>query len=92
MTLPQEYALTYLQKKKEAKDSADLAKGAEEDMVHAAQKAGVDSIKVRDDQGNLVVFQLDNRVAVKKTVLTDIKIEKAETEAVAAAGAGGSRH
>lgn len=39
-------------------------------------------IKVRDDENNLIVFQLDNKVSVKKSTLTDVKIEKAETAAL----------
>lgn len=84
LTLPQERAMEFLEKKRIAREAAEKAKEAEEDMVHAAQKAGVDVIKVRDDENNLIVFQLDNTVKIKRSVLTDIKIEKAETEALKA--------
>lgn len=89
LTLPQEYALKFLETKRRAAQAAADAKDAEEDMIHAAQKAGVDVIKVRDDHNSLIVFQLDNKVSVKKTVMTDIKIEKVEKEAATAAGAAG---
>lgn len=91
LTLPQERAMEFLEKKRLAAKAAEVAKDAESDMIHAAQKAGVDSIKVRDDDNKLIVFQLDNKIAIKRTVMTDTKIEKAETQAAAAAGAGGAK-
>ncbi|MDD5301459.1 MAG: hypothetical protein PHS14_00005 [Elusimicrobia bacterium] len=82
LTLPQERAQDFLNAKKAAAIAQAKAKDAEEDMIEAAKKAGVDIIKVRDDDNNLIVFQLDNKIAVKKSVLTDVKIEKAETESL----------
>lgn len=82
LTLPQERAVDFINAKKASAIAAAKAKDAEEDMIHAAQKAGVDVIKVRDDENNLIVFQLDNKVSVKKSTLTDVKIEKAETAAL----------
>lgn len=91
LTLPQERAMDFLNAKKAVAVAQAKAKDAEDDMIAAAQKAGVDIIKVRDDENNLIVFQLDNKVSVKKSVLTDIKIEKVEKDAAAAAGAGGAK-
>lgn len=88
LTLPQERAMDFLNAKRAAAVSTQKAKDAEEDMIHAAQKAGVDIIKVRDDENNLIVFQLDNKVSVKRSILTDVKIEKLDKESVKAMAGG----
>ncbi len=49
-------------------------------MVRSAQKLGVDSIKVRDDKGDLRIFYLTNDVKVKHSKMVDTKIEKVETD------------
>ncbi len=82
LTLPQERAMDFINAKKAAAVAQAKAKDAEEDMIAAAKKAGVDIIKVRDDENNLIVFQLDNKVSVKKSILTGVKIEKDESAAL----------
>jgi hypothetical protein len=84
LNLAQERAIDFLNAKKSAGIAAEKAKDAEADMIAAAQKLGVDTIKVRDDNNNLIVFSLDNKIAVKKQTMTDVKIEKAETAALTA--------
>lgn len=91
LSLAQERALEYLEKKAVARVATQKAKDAEEDMVAAARKLGVDVIKVRDDRNKLHVWSLDNKIGIKHQVLTDIKIEKLEKEAAGAAGAGGPK-
>lgn len=83
--------MDYLNAKKAVAVAQEKAKDAEDDMIAAAKKAGVDIIKVRDDENNLIVFQLDNKVSVKKSVLSDVKIEKLDKDAATAAGAGGPK-
>lgn len=91
MNLAQERAVDYLNAKRAAAIAAEKAKDALDDMIAAAQKLGLTEIKVRNDANDLVVFMLDNKVAVKKSVLTDVKIEKVETEGALAAGGAGPR-
>lgn len=89
LNLAQERAIDFLNAKKSAAIAAEKVKDAEADMIAAAQKLKIDTIKVRDDANNLVVFSLDNKIAIKKQVMTDVKIEKAEHAGAVAAGAGG---
>lgn len=88
-TVFQERALEYLDKKADAKEAAEAAKDAKDDLIALAVKAKVEVVKVRNRKGDLIVFDFSNDVKVKETHMTDRKIEKVDREAVAAAGAGG---
>ena len=90
LTVFQERALEYLDKKKDAKDAAEEAKDAKDDLIALAVKEKVSFVKVRNRNGDLIVFDFTNDIKVKETHMTDRKIEKTETEA-AAAGAVGNR-
>lgn len=82
--IAQEAALAFIDADDEAKEAKETADERKEDMVHAAQKLGVDTIKVRDARGDLRVFYLTNDVKIKHSKMTDVKIEKAELEALKA--------
>lgn len=89
LTVFQERALEYLDKKAESKEVAEEAKKAKDDLIALAVKAKVTVVKVRNRKGDLIVFDFTNDVKVKETHMTDRKIEERETVAAGAAGAGG---
>lgn len=91
LTVFQEAALEYLDKKADAKEAAEKAKDAKDDLIRLAMKAKQEVIKVRNRKGDLIVFDFSNDVKVKETHMTDRKIEKVESEAAAAAGGGGPK-
>ena len=91
LTVFQERAIDYLDKKSDAKDAAEEAKSAKDDLIALAIKGKVDVVKVRNRKGDLIVFDFTNDVKVKETHMTDRKIEEREMAGAAAAGAGGPK-
>jgi len=84
LTVFQERALDYLDKKADAKEAAEAAKDAKDDLIAIAVKAKVEVVKVRNRAGDLIVFDFSNDVKVKETHMVDRKIEKLEKEALTA--------
>lgn len=82
LNIAQEAALSYLETKEEAKRATERANDRKDDMIKAAMKLGVDVIKVRNSKNTLFIFDLQNKVDIKQTKMTDVKIEKSETEAL----------
>lgn len=90
LTLFQERALEYLDKKADAKEASEEAKEAKDNLIALAMKAKVEVVKVRNRKGDLIVFDFSNDVKVKETTLVDRKIEKAEKEKLAGKHTGGN--
>jgi hypothetical protein len=88
LDIAQEAALIYLEHKETAKIIGEKVKDAKDDMITAAVKLGKDTIKVRDARNNLYIFDLSNRVDIKATKMTDVKIEKLDKDAVKAMSSG----
>lgn len=82
LTVFQERALDYLDKKEEAREASEAAKKAKDDLIALAMKAKIEVVKVRDRTGDLRIFDFTNDVKVKETHVVDRKIEKAEKEAL----------
>lgn len=90
LTVGQEAAITYLDKLDAAKEAAEEAKDAKDDLIRLAMKTKSDVIKVRRRDGELVIFDFTNDVKVKKSVMTDRKVEKAEAAQLAGRHTGGN--
>lgn len=90
LTVFQERALEYIDKKDDAKDAAEKAKDAKDDLIALAVKHKIEVVKVRNREGDLIVFDFTNDVKVKQTLMTDRKIEKVETEQLAGKHTGGN--
>lgn len=84
LTVFQERALDYLDKKDEAKEAGEVAKKAKDDLIALAVKAKLEVVKVRDRRGDLRIFDFTNDVKVKESHVVDRKIEKAEADALKA--------
>lgn len=82
LTVFQERALDYLDKKEEAREASESAKKAKDDLIALAMKAKIEVVKVRDRTGDLRIFDFTNDIKVKETHVVDRKIEKAEKEAL----------
>ncbi len=71
----QKLAETYVIKEREANTKKDEAKKRKEEMVAAAQKIGVTTIKFTDDEGWTHNFEIDAHVKVKHTAFQAVKVE-----------------
>lgn len=72
----QKAALTYVVAEREANTLKDRAKDRKEDMIAAAQKAGVTTIKFTDDEGWTHIFEVDAHVKVSHKAFQAVKVEK----------------
>lgn len=76
----QKLALTFVQTEREANTIKDRAKKRKEEMIAAAQRIGVTTIKVADDDGWTHTFEIDAHVKLKHTAFQAVKVEKVEAE------------
>jgi len=74
----QKLAETYVKAKREAGTLKERAKDREEEMVAAAQKIGLTTIKFTDDEGWTHTFEIDAHVKLKHTAFLAVKVEKVE--------------
>lgn len=89
-TVGQEAAIEYIEKLEELKDLQEEVKDAKDNLIRLAIKTKCDVIKVRRRDGELVIFDFTNDVKVKKSVMTDRKVEKAEAARLAGRHTGGN--
>lgn len=74
----QRAAETYVLAERECGTLKDRAKKRKEEMVAAAHKAGITTIKFTDNEGWTHTFEIDAKVAVKHTAFQAVKVEKHE--------------
>lgn len=79
LNIVQKAAMTYVQTERESGTLKERAKKRKEDMIAAAHKAGVSSIKFTDDEGWTHVFEIDAHVKVKHNAFMAVKIDRADT-------------
>ncbi len=74
----QKMAETYIKAKREANTLKDRAKDREEEMVAAAQRVGLTTIKFTDDEGWTHTFEIDAHVKLKHTSFLAVKVDRVE--------------
>lgn len=74
----QKAALTFIDAEREANTRKDSARRRKEDMIAAANKAGVTTIKVTDTDGWTHTFEIDAHVKVKHQAFQAVQIEHVE--------------
>jgi hypothetical protein len=76
LSVTQEYALTYLEAERAAKDVKDKANKRKDEMIASALKVGIRQIKVKDAYGYLHTFDIERKNAVKHTAYLEVRVEK----------------
>lgn len=76
LNVVQKAAEAYVKADREANTLKDRAKDRKEDMIAAAQKIGLTSIKFTDDEGWTHNFEIDAHVKVKHTAFQAVKVVK----------------
>ncbi len=79
-TALQKLAETYVKAEREANTLKDRAKDRKEEMISAAQKIGLTTIKFTDDEGWTHTFEIDAHVKLKHTAFQAVKVEKVERD------------
>lgn len=79
LSVVQKMAETYVKAKREANTLKDRAKDREEEMIAAAHKIGITTIKFTDDEGWTHTFEIDAHVKLKHSAFLAVKVEKVET-------------
>ncbi len=74
----QRAAEAFVLAEREANTLKDRAKDRKEEMVAAAQKIGLTTIKFTDDEGWTHTFEIDAHLKVKHTAFQAVKVEKVE--------------
>lgn len=74
----QRAAEAYVIAERECGTLKERAKKRKEDMVAAAHKTGLTSIKFTDDEGWTHTFEIDAHVKVKHTAFQAVKVEQVE--------------
>jgi hypothetical protein len=77
----QKLADAFIRKEREANTKKDEAKKRKEEMIAAAQRIGMTTIKFTDDEGWTHTFEIDAHVKLKHTAFQAVKVEKVEHEA-----------
>ncbi|MES2155417.1 MAG: hypothetical protein V4510_09815 [bacterium] len=78
LNVVQKAAEAYIIAERESGTLKDRAKDRKEDMIAAAQKLGITTIKFTDDEGWTHTFDIDAHVKVKHTAFQAVRIEKVE--------------
>ena len=75
----QKAAESYVLAEREKGTAGDRAAKRKEEMIAAAHKAGITTIKFTDNEGWTHTFEVDAVVKVKHTAFQAVKVEKVET-------------
>lgn len=78
LSVVQKLAETYVKAKREANTLKDRAKTREEEMIAAAQRIGITTIKFTDDEGWTHNFEIDAHVKLKHSAFLAVKVEKVD--------------
>ncbi len=79
-TALQKLAEAFVMKDREANTKKDEAKKRKEEMIAAAQRIGLTTIKFTDDEGWTHTFEIDAHVKLKHTAFQAVKVEKVESD------------
>lgn len=74
----QKMAETYVKAKREASTLKDRAKDREEEMIAAAQRVGLTTIKFTDEDGWTHTFEIDAHVKLKHSAFLAVKVDRVE--------------
>ena len=69
---------TYVRAERESGTLKTRAKDRKDDMIAAANKLGVTSIKFTDDEGYTHVFEIDAHVKVKHSAFLAVQVTKVQ--------------
>lgn len=72
----QKLAETFVMAERDANTKKDAAKKRKEEMVAAAQRIGMTTIKFTDAEGWTHTFEIDAHVKVKHTAFQAVRVEK----------------
>ena len=70
----QKLAADYVKVDREANTLKERAKDRKDDMIAAAQKVGITTIKFTDDEGWTHTFEIDAHVKLKHTAFQAVKV------------------
>lgn len=76
----QRLALSFVTKEREANTKKDEARKRKEEMIAAAQRVGLTTIKFSDEDGWTHIFEIDAHVKLKHTAFQAVRVEKVEAE------------
>lgn len=76
LTALQKLAESYIMAEREAGTKKDQAKKRKEEMIVAAQRVGLTTIKFTDSDGWTHTFEIDAHVKLKHTAFQAVKVEK----------------
>lgn len=76
LSAAQEAALLYVEADTEAFFAKERANKRKDEMIRAAARAGVDTIKIHDASGMLHTYTIENATKLRHTKQMDVVIEK----------------